>query len=143
MGVNFAASRSTSTARPPAAKLARFQSVQKLCDLDATPSPLRFSTSMNALDRVAADRTQGTAPPPSSFRRFKDKFGKVRGHKIGAEETPVSSRIGAAKKMPYWSDKENAEMNQLARTLSASSVKSKRHNKVSLQPNELAPSAPL
>ncbi|KAL5107586.1 hypothetical protein TcWFU_003817 [Taenia crassiceps] len=125
--VDPTASRSTSTSRPPAAKLARFQSVQKLCDLDATPSPLRFSTSMNALDRVAAGRMQTTAPTPPGFRRFKNKFGKVRGHKAGTGEAPVMSG-----RSPYWSDKENAEMNQLARTLSVSSVKPKKHNKLRL-----------
>ncbi|CDS37295.1 conserved hypothetical protein [Echinococcus multilocularis] len=127
VGVDPAASRSTSASRPPAAKLARFQSVQELCDLDATPLSLRCSTSMNALDRAAAGRTQGVASSRPGFRRFKDKFGKVRGRKTTAEGTPVASSRPA-----YWSGKENAELDQLARIPSASSVKAKKHNKLRL-----------
>ncbi|VDK44740.1 unnamed protein product [Taenia asiatica] len=127
VGADPAASRSNSSPRPPAAKLARFQSVQKLCDLDATPSPLRFSNSMNELNRASADRTQRAAPPLPSFRRFKDKFGKARGHKAGAEETPAASG-----RSTYWSDKENAELNRLARAPPASSIKPKKHNKLRL-----------
>ncbi|KAL5969813.1 hypothetical protein TSMEX_002426 [Taenia solium] len=127
VGADPAASRSNSSPRPPAAKLARFQSVQKLCDLDATPSPLRLSNSMNELNRASADRTQRAAPPLPSFRRFKDKIGKARGHKAGAEETPAASG-----KSTYWSDKENAELNRFARAPSASSIKPKKHNKLRL-----------
>ncbi|VDM33446.1 unnamed protein product [Hydatigera taeniaeformis] len=85
--------RYTSTSRPTVAKLARFQSAQKLCDLDVTPPPLRSSTSLSVLSRAEVTSTEGVALPQPNHS-IRGKFGKVRGRKTGAGDTLFTSAPG-------------------------------------------------
>ncbi|KAM7532718.1 hypothetical protein Aperf_G00000130541 [Anoplocephala perfoliata] len=116
---NENSSRFPSIFGPPAVKLARFRSVQDLCNADTlSDSHQQSSTSFNTLDKKVS-----RGGPPSSFNRFKYRF--VNHHHKNKDNTNnINSLSGRQDSVENVSEKGGASMQ--------SSSKPKKHVKLRL-----------
>ncbi len=131
--------RSSSVSRPPAAKLARFRSVQDIAMGSGLPVLGKQQAVGQKSGAASLKSSRSHLAPPTAFLRFKGRFGgkssdsdgKKKCGTISAGNTPVSSRRPSNRGDEETAVEEEMESIHLSRNSSqSSSSKSKKSSKV-------------